>query len=197
MKLSSDFLMNEPAVPPRRLRRWFIEFDRAGQMLTLWLFILACIGYTQIIGLDEGVVLAVLKRFWALWALTMMLTYLLALDLTAEIYERTTGSAYRSREKDLRNIAACAESDAISVAEDAVRVRTQRLDEREADLTERLKRVRIESGELHEQQLLLATKMRELKAKDQASCSGTGRSKRKSPKNQTSNPTSFKDLGLP
>lgn len=188
-----SFYSDEPAAPPRPLKRWFIEFDRAGQMLTIWLLILAFIGYTQIIELDNGIVLAVLERFWAPWLLTITITYLLALDLTAEVYERTTGNTYRRREEKLRSFAAHVQSDAADV--EAIRVRTVRLDEREAELSERLKRVRIEADELHEQQLLLATKMRELKAKDQLSCSG--RSKRKGPKNQTSTPTSFKDLGLP
>jgi len=193
-KLLSYQFMTEPATPPRRLRRWFIEFDQYGQALTVLLLSLAAIGYSQISGLADGIVMAVLGRFWALWVLTVLVTYLLALDLTAEIYERTAGAAYRRRERELRGIAASAERDAVSAAEDLVRDRTRRLDEREAALAEMENRVRVESGELHEQRLLLATKLRELKSRDQVMCSG---SKRRPKKNRPSAPPSFQDLGIP
>ena len=126
-----EYKREEPAIPPRHLRRWFIQFDRFGQALTVLMVTLAAIGYSQISGLADGVVMAVLGRFWALWVLTVLVTNLLALDLTAEIYERTTGTAYRRRERALRDIAASAERDAVSAAEDAVHVRTRKLDERE------------------------------------------------------------------
>ena len=190
-KLLSYQFMTEPATPPRRLRRWFIEFDQYGQALTVLLLSLAAIGYSQISGLADGIVMAVLGRFWVL---TVLVTYLLALDLTAEIYERTAGAAYRRRERELRGIAASAERDAVSAAEDLVRDRTRRLDEREAALAEMENRVRVESGELHEQRLLLATKLRELKSRDQVMCSG---SKRRPKKNRPSAPPSFQDLGIP
>ncbi|MAQ51676.1 MAG: hypothetical protein CMK97_12015 [Pseudomonas sp.] len=193
-KLLSYQFMTEPATPPRRLRRWFVEFDQYGQALTVLLLSLAAIGYSQISGLADGIVMAVLGRFWALWVLTVLITYLLALDLTAEIYERTTGAAYRRRERELRGIAASAERDAVSAAEAAVRVRTRQLDEREAALADMQNRLRIESSELHEQRLLLATKSREFKSRDQAVCSG---SKRRSKKYRASAPASFKDLGIP
>ena len=189
-----EYKREEPAIPPRHLRRWFIQFDRFGQALTVLMVTLAAIGYSQISGLADGVVMAVLGRFWALWVLTVLVTNLLALDLTAEIYERTTGTAYRRRERALRDIAASAERDAVSAAEDAVHVRTRKLDEREAALAEMENRVRVESSELHEQRLLLATSARELKSKDQAMCSG---SKRRSKKNRASAPASFKDLDIP
>lgn len=189
-----EYKREEPAAPPRYLKRWFIEFDRTGQVLTLILLMLAALAHSQISGLADGVLIAVLGRFWALWVLTVLVAYLLALDLTAEIYERTTGTAYRRSERELRGIAASAERDAVSAAEDAVRVRTRQLDEREAALADMQNRLRIESGELHEQRLLLATKSRELKSRDQAMCSG---SKRRSKKYRASAPASFKDLGIP
>lgn len=195
-KLLSYQFMTEPATPPRRLRRWFIQFDQYGQALTVLLLSLAAIGYSQISGLADGIVIAVLGRFWALWVLTVLITYLLALDLTAEIYERTTGAAYRRREQELRGIAASAERDAVSAAEAAVRERTRELDEREAALADMQNGLRIESGELHEQRLLLATRARELKnmSMDQASCSGN---KRRPQKKRRSPPASFQDLGIP
>lgn len=189
-----EYKREEPATPPRYLRRWFIEFDPDGQVLTLIMLALAGVAYMQITGLADGIVVAVLSRFWALWVLTFLVAYLLALDLTAAIYERTTGTAYRRRERELRGIAASAERDAVSAAEGAVRERARQLDEREAALADMQNRLRIESGELHEQRLLLATRARELKSRDQAMCSG---SKRRSKKNRASAPASFKDLGIP
>ncbi len=189
-----EYKREEPAAPPRYLKRWFIEFDRTGQALTLTLLMLAALGHSQISGLADGVVIAVLGRFWALWVLTVLIAFLLALDLTADIYERTAGAAYRRRERELRSIAASAERDAVSAAEEVIRVRTHQLDEREAALADMQNRLRIESGELHEQRLLLATRARELRSKDQAMCSG---SKRRSKKNRALAPASFKDLGIP
>lgn len=188
-----EFKREEPATPPRHLKRWFVEFDPDGQVLTLILLVLAGLAYMQINALADGIVVAVLRHFWTLWVLTILVSYLLALDLTAVIYERTTGSAYRTRERELLNLAANAEARALSAAQEAVRERTLELDEQEAALADMQRRVRRESDAVHEQRLVLATRLGELKSRDQASCSGNKRR----PQKKRRSPASFQDLGIP
>jgi DNA anti-recombination protein RmuC len=168
-----------------------LHLDNVGLISIILLIALTLMAHLQL-DRQPGSILEILRVIWASYLLVGAVTFLIALEVTARLYEITTGRVYRERDEMLQRIAIQAESDAVTRAEAILRRRTVELAERERDFSERIDQLHRGQNQLHKAEMDLLSKTRETKTNSQDSCSGKRRKK-----SGNSTTSSFKDLGIP